>query len=619
MSTFDRPNPNDPIDNLVIGTVIEVDGTHIVAELDPQVVELTRVFGGETYPIGQFGSIVKVHFGRRLIYAYVCRLRMKAEYERERGLPGTSSSGARIIEADLFGEGEWVLTTVETGQAWELRFDRGVSTFPLPQQMIYLTPRSELRFIFGHHGSASIEIGEHVGTGGTPCYADLNELLGKHTAVLGSTGSGKSGTVAAILHCLLDHGRASRYTEWNPRIVLLDPHNEYGVAFSQHHSRLSTDEGTLSLPYWMLSLDETIGLLIGKTEYAATSQSNIVKNALLDVRQQSVDKLEGINSSDISVDSPVPYILGDPSGLDEFGKSNGILYAEGLVGAINKQRPTNQNKKDHEDYNKVLRKLSSLLKDSRLMFMMRPWGGNSDPLPEIMAQFVAGQHPVQIVDLSGVPNEVAGIASALVARMLFSIKLWQSTEEREKAPALLVCEEAHRYVPDRGEAQYEAAQEAIRRLAKEGRKYGIGLMLVSQRPSEIDPTVLSQCNSWLVLRLTNETDREHVKSILPDSLAGLTKVLSGLRRREAIFVGQATLLPSRIMIRKLAETQLPRSHDIDFDKGWKHPAVNTDQLKEIGYRWRLQQRQAQTTEPTNDIPSDPRPIAGRSRSIGSQP
>lgn len=617
MNMLDRPNPNDPVDNLMIGAVIEVDGTHIVAELDTRVAELTRVFGGETYPVGQFGSIVKIHFGRRLIYAYVSRLRMKAEYERERRLPDTSSPNARIVEADLFGEGEWVLATQGQEKKWELHFDRGVSTFPLPQQMIYLTPRNELRFIFGHQGAASIEIGEHVGTGGTPCYADLNELLGKHTAVLGSTGTGKSGTVAAILHCLLDRGKVSGYKEWNPRIVLLDPHNEYGGAFRQHQ-RLSTDEGTLSLPYWMLSLDETVNLLIGKTEYAATSQSNIVKNALLDVRQQSADLLSGMTRNDISVDSPVPYSLGDPSGLDEFGKSDGILYQEGLVGAINKQRPINQNKKDHEDYNKVLRKLSSLLKDARLVFMMRPPDGNIDPLPEIMAQFIGGQDPIRIVDLSGVPNEVAGIASALVARMLFSIKLWQSPEERAKNPVLLVCEEAHRYVPDRGEAQYEAAQEAIRRLAKEGRKYGLGLMLVSQRPSEIDSTVLSQCNSWLVLRLTNESDREHVKSILPDSLAGLTKVLSGLRRREAIFVGQATLLPSRIMVRKLAEDQLPRSHDVDFDQGWQHPAVTSDHLKEIGHRWRLQQRQAQRIAPIDEIPSEPRIAKRPSANRGKQ-
>ena len=266
------------------------------------------------------------------------------------------------------------------------------------------------------------------------------------------------------------------------------------------------------------------------------------------------------------------------------------MYDVGLVGAINRQRPTNQNKKDHEDYNKVLRKLNSLLKDARLGFMMRPWDDTGDPFANVVAQFMGDGDPIRIVDLSGVPNEVAGAASSLIARTLFSVKLWQSSEERIHSPVLLVCEEAHRYVPDRGEAQYEAAQEAIRRLAKEGRKYGIGLMLISQRPSEVEATVLSQCNSWLVLRITNDADRDHVRSILPDSLSGLTKVLSGLRRREAIFVGQAAMLPSRILIKCLDYDKLPRSHDIDFDKGWQCDPIKPEMLAEIGKRWRLQKR-----------------------------
>ena len=160
----------------------------------------------------------------------------------------------------------------------------------------------------------------------------------------------------------------------------------------------------------------------------------------------------------------------------------------------------------------------------------------------------------------------------------------------QRAFFLLVCEEAHRYVPNLGEAEYEAAKGAIRRIAKEGRKYGIGLMLVSQRPSEVEATVLSQCNSWIVLRITNESDREHVRGVLPDSMAGLTKTLSGLRRQEAIFVGEAAMLPSRIMIRDLTEEQLPKSNDIDFDKGWRGDPASEEQLQEVANRWRYQQR-----------------------------
>ena len=584
---IDKRNPGEPIENLAIGKIIEVDGSHIVAELDPDLTELSRVYAGEVYPIGQFGSIVRVHFGRRIIYAFVGRLRMKAEYEAERGILASASKDQRVVEADLFGEGEWKFGASSSDPT--LKFDRGVATYPLPQQTLYLTPKSELRFIYGHTGNAVIRLGEHVGSGGAPCYADLNELLGKHTAILGSTGTGKSGTVAAIVHSILEKGNDSHYEKWRPKIVILDPHNEYGKAFKEHR-RLSTEEGTLSLPYWLLSLNETINLLIGTTEYAATSQANIVKTALLEVRKNSAETLK-LDIEKLTVDSPIPYELGDPSGLDDFGKGNdGQTYAAGLVGAINTQRPPNQNRAHHEDYNKVLRKIESLMKDERLSFMMKPWDGKCDPILDVLTQVMDQDVQLIVVDLSGVPNEIAGTASAALVRTLFSMKIWQTDEERQVSPVLLVCEEAHRYIPNSGEAQYESAQEAIRRIAKEGRKYGIGLFLVSQRPSEVESTVLSQCNSWIVLRTSNEADRSHVRGVLPDSLEGLTKMLSGLRRQEAIFVGQAATLPSRIMIRDLSPDKLPASNDIDFDMGWQTGAMSDTQLVEIAERWRYQKR-----------------------------
>ncbi len=568
MKTYQKHG--EPIENLAIGTIIEVDGTHIIAELDSQLAELSRIYGGIIYPIGQFGSIVRIHYSKTIIYGYVSRLRMKTEYQREKGLPLDATSTARVIEADLFGEGEWINESATTDQGWKLHFERGVSKFPLPQQKVYLTPRAELKYVFGESTGAAIEIGAHVGSGGTPAYANMNELLGKHTAVLGSTGSGKSGTVSAVLHAILMRGEELGYEKWNPRIVLLDPHNEYGKAFP-YHQRLSTDEGTLSLPYWLLNLQETVSLLIGKTEFVATSQANIVKRALLTCRQNGAHKI-GVDYNKITVDSPIPY------SLDQFQKAVDT----------DTDKPSAASKQD--SWNSILQKLEVLRSDARIKFMMEDWDGQTDGFPSVISQFLGEGNPMRVVDLSGVPNEVAGTASSAIARTLFYVKVWQTVEEREQSPVLIVCEEAHRYVPNRGEAQYEAAQEAIRRLAKEGRKYGLGLMLVSQRPSEVEATVLSQCNSWIVMRITNDSDREHVRAILPDSLAGLTSVLSSLRRREAIFVGQATLLPSRILIKKLEETQLPRSHDIDFDAGWKNDPLPEAKLKIAGNRWRLQKR-----------------------------
>jgi len=571
--TTESHNPNDPLENLAIGTIIEVDGSHIVAELKPGITELSRIFGGDTYPIGQFGSIVKIHFGRRIIFAFVGRLRMKAEYELERGIAPQAASDERVIEADLFGEGEWLRDATVAPASWELKFDRGVATYPLPQQTVYLTPKRELRFIYGHGKGPSVHLGEHVGTGGTKCYAAMNELLGKHTAILGSTGAGKSGTVAAVLHSLLEWGAEAGLASWKPRIVVLDPHNEYAKAFKDQHIRLSTDKGSLKLPYWLLNFQETVSLVIGKTEFVATSQSNIVKLALLNARSAAAPTLKiDLTKQPLTVDSPTPY------SIQKFKEE------------VNAQRPPGKDKKEQEPFNSVINKLETLERDSRMSFMLAPWDEATDEFASVLSQFVGDDKPVRIVDLLGVPNEVAGICSAVIARTLFNLKVWQTTEERERDPVLLVCEEAHRYVPNRGEAQYEAAQEAIRRIAKEGRKYGIGLLLVSQRPSEVEATVLSQCNSWIILRITNEADREHVRAILPDSMAGLTKMLSGLRRQEAIFVGQAAILPSRILVRSLSTDQLPRSNDIDFNKGWQGPAMTAAELGVIANRWRFQLR-----------------------------
>ncbi|MHB8853523.1 MAG: ATP-binding protein [Ignavibacteriaceae bacterium] len=558
--------PFEPISNLEIGQIIEVDGTHIIAELDPAIQELARVFQGETYQIGQFGSIIKIHRGRKVLYAYVGRLRMKTEYEKELGYSPSSLEDGRIIEADLFGEGEWL----REEEKWSLKFERGVSNFPLPKQKIYLTPSFELKLIYSFGKESSILLGEYVGSAGTNCYADINEMLGKHTAILGSTGSGKSATVAAILHSILNYGKENSLPSWKPQIIILDPHNEYNKSFPEG-KKFTTDNNSLSLPYWLLNLEEMNDLIIGKTEFVATSQSNIIKNALLNSRIEVTVKLN-LDKDKINVDSPIPF---------KWSK---------FIDEVNNQRPTGKDKKEQEPFNKIIEKLETLRRDARLNFLMDEWNSETDILSDIIFQFINKEYSVSIIDLSGIPNEVAGVCSAVISRMLFNFKVWETTEERRKNPILIVCEEAHRYVPNKGEAQYHSAQNAVRRIAKEGRKYGIGLFLVSQRPSEIESTVLSQCNTWIILRLTNETDREYVKNILPDSLSGLNKILSGLRRREAVFVGQAAVLPSRIQIRKLESTQLPESQDIKFDVGWQTEPIDENQIKNISLRWRYQNR-----------------------------
>jgi hypothetical protein len=172
----------------------------------------------------------------------------------------------------------------------------------------------------------------------------------------------------------------------------------------------------------------------------------------------------------------------------------------------------------------------------------------------------------------------------MLARLLFQYKLYEKLGERERDPVLLVCEEAHRYVPDHGEAQYAAAQSSIRRIAREGRKYGIGLMLVSQRPADVESTVISQCGTWVVLRLSNAADQQHVARFLPDGLSGMTKALPNLAQQEAIFVGEAAALPARIRIKDLDTDQLPKSETAKFARGWSLERLSEDEIKEVTAR-----------------------------------
>ena len=590
---------------LKIGKILEVNGNNIRIELDGNLAELTRSIDGRVYPIGQMASVVKIHFGRKLLFAYVRMLRMRSDVLAEEGktsiLPGDDS---RIMEADLFGQGLW------SRKDEKLSFSRGVETYPLPLQDVFLCLNDELENVYrGAEFSAEenvvspmIPIGNYIGSNNAVCRANFDKLFGHHCAILGSTGSGKSGTVASILHSVLEHKPGD--SNMRPRIIIIDPHGEYSSAFRDkaivYKAYGDAAEGDeveqLILPYWLMSSDELRSLIIGKTEFEATSQNNMIYQAISYARmleagivenlgddplgQAELVSCEGKNEADIlnfDRDKPLQFKL------SEFEKH--IDKVQGRKKGVTAElTPSDKNR---QSINSILRKLRVLRSNPQLGFIMKDLSENAPKLQEVLSQFVGDTNgkDLRIIDISGLPNEVAGPLTALIARLLFQYKLWQTKEERKSDPVLFVCEEAHRYVPNHGEAQYKEAQEAIRRIAKEGRKYGLGLMLVSQRPSDVESTVLSQCNSWLVLRLTNSSDQEHVSKFLPDSLLGLTKMLSALTRREAIFVGEAAALPSRIRINQLEEDQLPDSHDISFAEGWVNPTTNIKKLEEIVKRW----------------------------------
>ncbi|MFO1448259.1 MAG: ATP-binding protein [Opitutaceae bacterium] len=614
----------DAIPALCIGRVCEVSGTSIKVELDGKLTELTRTYEGRVYPVGQFASIIKIHFGRIILFGYVSLLRMRSELDGDSPL-SKSHEDSRILEADLFGEGAWLSAKNS------LEFARGVKTYPLPGQGVFLVTQDEISALFkAAHSRSATEgamalIGVYSGTASTPCYANIDKLFGMHSAVLGSTGAGKSGTVAAIIHAILNqeaNGAAGR--KLRPRIILIDPHGEYAKAFGlrcavfQAYNRLSGDDRAgpqlLKLPYWLMTSEEFRDLVVGQTKYGtATSENNIVYKALAHARLvkkgwiEPAKKWDGKNIKDCAApDEPRPtdakhraaiasYNRDTPDefSLDEFVRH--IEWEQAIKTRANGDwEPMSTSAR--ESHNSVLDKLSVLRADPRVGFMMKEHVAGDSALQEIVAQFngplaIEGHDSpdIRIVDISGLPNEVANPLTAAIARLLFEFKVWQTRAERERDPIALVCEEAHRYVPDSGNAEYASAQRAIRRIAKEGRKYGIGLMLVSQRPADVERTVLSQCNSWIVMRLTNTTDKEHVTNFLPDNLAGLSKVLSALSRREALFLGEAAALPARITINELKKEELPDSEDISFSGGWSKTPMPVNEIANVVKRWRREE------------------------------
>ncbi|KAF3984406.1 MAG: ATP-binding protein [Methylococcales symbiont of Hymedesmia sp. n. MRB-2018] len=591
--------------NLKIGRVVEVSGNSIRIELDENINELTRSINGQIYPVGQMGSVIKIHFGRKVLFAFVRLLRMRSEIiDNEGNKPLNSNDDSRVLEADLFGQGIW------SKSIGKLDFTRGVETYPLPLQFAYLCLNEELESVYraaesyAEENSVSpmIPIGNYVGGNNAICKANIDKLFGHHFAILGSTGVGKSGTVASILHSVLEHQIEGATLK--PRIIMIDPHGEYPSAFGARatvyraHNDAAMHDGTgdlLQLPYWLMSSDELRSLIIGKTEFEATSQNNIIYEAITYARQleaglikdlgdnplggAKAEKADDITDDDLlnfDRDKPLPFKL------EQFVKHIDKVQGRKKDKADNLAASTGRDKVDT-----ILKKLKVLRANPQLKFMMEEFSDTAPNLKKVLSQFIGNAEgkDIRIIDISGLPNEVAGSLVAIIARLLFQYKLWQSKEERQNDPILFLCEEAHRYVPNHGEAQYKEAQEAIRRIAKEGRKYGLGLGLISQRPSDVESTVLSQCNSWIVLRLTNSNDQAHVAKFLPDSLSGLTKMLSALTRREAIFVGEAAALPSRIRIRKLTKEQLPNSNDISFAVGWENEPISDDKLDTIVERW----------------------------------
>ena len=493
----------------------------------------------------RIGSLVKLRLAGATAYGVVSRL----------AVDGAGAGAQRTAAVDLIGE-----LIEKPGQP--PRFLRGVSQYPHLGAEVFAATGFDLRHVYAQPHAAHVRVGTLAQDPAISAYVSTDDLLAKHFAILGSTGSGKSCTVTLILRAILGQHA-------NAHVVMFDPHREYTQAFGDFADVL--DPSNLELPSWLLDFEELCQLLVyGVEDGEREAQVTVLRNAVLQARcrHPAAQKM----GNHVTVDTPVPYHVGDLV----------KILDEGLGKLDKPDRST--------PYLRLKARIEALCNDRRYAFMFSRLNGR-DSLTELMSRLlripVQGR-PMTIVDLSGMPSEIVDVVVSLLSRVIFDFALWSA--KPLSVPVLLVCEEAHRYIPERLDAGFEATRLALSRIAKEGRKYGVSLCLVTQRPSELSPSVLSQCGTIFALRMGNERDQEFVTRALPETARNLVGMLPGLRVQEAVVVGEGAAVPMRVRLDDLDPRHQPRSESASFATTWQQDRENHAFVTQTIQRWRLQQR-----------------------------
>jgi uncharacterized protein len=559
--------------NTLIGHIIDVQGASLTAALteDEQGHAPTVTIGDEDILVGQIGSYVAVIQGKVKILALVTRMT-----EQEKLAPlGASESSVESIRLS-FAQRTISLIPIGALNA-DGEFERGVATFPTTGAEVHVVGAEDIDKMFSKYRAKGFEVGTLSSHPAFGVCLDPSSLFGRHFAILGQTGAGKSWTVATLVQ---------QAVKIMPRahISIVDLHGEYcwkdkgGSSCSTFGNAMVryVDARTLEVPYWLMTYAELCDMLIDRTEREATNQTAFFRDTLLELKQLEKEPLK---LERITVDTPVYFSL---EAVIKKIEAKNIEMVSGSKGNPIKGPM-------HGDFDRFLMRLQSKLNDERYDFLLKPKiRKSSDTLSGLLRDFVGlgdPKKPVTVLDLSSVPFDVRPTVAAQIGRLAFEFNYWNP--EYREFPLLLICEEAHAYIPREKESQYAGSRKSMERIAKEGRKYGVGLGVVSQRPHEVSETVLSQCGTFLCLRITNPDDQSYVRSLVPEAERDLVDILAGLGRGEAIALGEAVPLPTRL--RFYEPNPSPNSDDIDFYMKWKTGPEDLN-VDEIVKRWRRQER-----------------------------
>ena len=450
------------------------------------------------------------------------------------------------------------------------RFERGNTSIAFPVPIVRLADHEEIRKVFE----------ESVATGSQFCFSKLaaepditvpldgNRFFNKHIAVVGSTGSGKSYTVTKILQTACN----SLSERNNAHVVIFDIHSEYKAAFPDANC---LDISNLALPYWLMNSMELQEFFLD-TDGNDHNQRNVFKEGVIMSKQKHFSGPEEMRNK-LTLDTPVYFEIEE---VLAYAIEKNEEMVPGSRG--DKAGPLNGKLSNFID------RMETKLSDRRLSFLLGEYARqqNFESVLRQLMGYGTERSNVTILDVSGVPFEVLSITVSLVSRILFEygyfykrIRAESGEKIQNDVPVLLVYEEAHKYVPNSATAKYRAARESIERIAKEGRKYGVSLMLASQRPSEISETIFSQCNNFVAMRLTNPSDQNFVKRLLPDSMGSVVDSLPALRTGECLLTGEAVIMPCIVKIDRTDRP--PASDDIPYWTLWQEPwhELNIDAIR----------------------------------------
>lgn len=546
------PPALQPLPDRSIGRIVSVTGAKAIVLLDHGMAGLTtRKRAAAERP--EMGTLFAIETANTVVLAIVSALSVPVPAQRE------GESELWIAELGLVGE----LWKPVEGRGFT--FNRGVSVYPALGDRVRVASREELEQAFCGERRNAVRVGCIRQDPSIPASVRVDDLLGKHFAIVGTTGTGKSCTTALILRAILQKHPAAH-------MVLLDPHNEYAPAFGDWAEVIN--QRNMQLPYWLLTFEELIEVLIGDPQERKAEVEllqDLIPMAKARYGAGRGNTREGglrRASADIkyTVDTPVPYRISD------------------LIQTIDDRMGKLENKRDLSPYRNLKTRLEMITLDPRYAFMF-----GSLTVYDSMAQIIGrifrvpvNNKPITIFELTGLPTEIINVVVSVLCRLTFDFALWSEGQ----VPVTLVCEEAHRYVPANASLGFEPCKRAIAKIAKEGRKYGASLCIVTQRPAEIDSTILSQCNTVFALRMSNERDQDIVKSAISDTGSGLLEFLTALGQREAIAFGDGVTLPVRIKFDELPRECMPRSSTARFTEKWQKPVGDDGFLESIVDRWR---------------------------------